>query len=196
VHFSDYYRCLGFGLFIMLSLGKLAQIFILSQTFHLLVFTFVIGLSAFFLCLKWAPAENPNKILTDEEKEKFRVLSVIFTVVWMGIIHVFVVYSQGRFNSLVMASAMGIWVQSLTLTPQAYKAVGYINMLLDFLRKGGAEYVEKMVVQLPGNSPGSCSQSGCTACQPIYLLPTQDAEGFTKILKEKPYGCKSCDRRR
>jgi len=141
VHFSHYKRCLGFGLIIILSMGKAAQVMVNYLALNLTALTFFAGLFVFFMTLKWGPAENPNKSLSAQEIAGFKVASASFTVIWLVLMQAILAWDTGVLSQLVVASALALLVQAFTLTPQAYKAVGYANRMIDGERKGGVEYV-------------------------------------------------------
>lgn len=127
-HCEDYWRCLAMGVITFLGFGKLGVYLEPYLSFSTMVK--VIVASTLFmgvLTAVWAPAEVPNRRITAEEKVKFKRISLVFLVLWAGIIIVFIApYSIPA----VVTGVLATMVQAFSFTPPGYWAIDRFDYAL------------------------------------------------------------------
>lgn len=125
-HMHTYGKCIVASLALFIFAGLITQYtYQYWHTSHVIVFTALVFLLGLFVILKWAPADTPNKPITDPgEIRKFKILSTLHIIVWVCLSTVFIVLGH---NMLVIAGSFGLILEVFTVSPIGHRFFGFIS---------------------------------------------------------------------
>jgi accessory gene regulator B len=92
----------------------------------LLVIAFIISAIAITL---WAPAENKNRPIKPEKREKLKILSYILLVVWALGVSIATNFSI-FYSGVVFASALAVILQAFILSPAGFRLMEYTDVII------------------------------------------------------------------
>jgi len=82
--------------------------------------------------IKWAPADNPNRPITDKKEiKKFRILSMIYIVIWLVLSLTLVYFKQ---NMFVLALCLGVILEVFSITPAGIRFFKMIEKGMDSVK--------------------------------------------------------------
>lgn len=130
-HCTTFTRCLVFGHALLVGIVLLARaLTALLPQGYLPVFLITSVLGAFYLIIKWAPADTPNKPLDrPEDREKFRRATFTVFFVWSALLFLSFVFNLVA-PVLLVTSACALLAQSWTLSPPAYRLIDGVDRIL------------------------------------------------------------------
>lgn len=128
-----------YGKCIAASLGMIILAALISKyTAHMLnqisliaivVLSFVFSSASL---IKWAPADNPNRPITDKKEiKKFRILSMIYIVIWLVLSLTLVYFKQ---NMFVLALCLGVILEVFSITPAGIRFFKMIEKGMDSVK--------------------------------------------------------------
>ncbi len=128
-HCSGYWRCLTLGVFTYLGAGELGIYLGRYLSINLPVFLLLAGYLLSFLCvLALVPGEVPYKKITNiTERNMFKVLSVVYLSLWLGVSIIVLRYAG---SSLALAGLIAVMTQTISFSPPGYKIVHQLDNLL------------------------------------------------------------------
>ncbi|MDA8235610.1 MAG: accessory gene regulator B family protein [Clostridia bacterium] len=134
VHCHTYWRCVALGLGATVLIGSLAPVIGARVDQFALILSVAFAVLIGLYCVhKWAPADNPKKPITNQEKRrKFRQLSYLYVLTW-GValtLLIFFDYQVQISFPLAVASLGGFLTQVFSLTPVGYRLVNTIDATL------------------------------------------------------------------
>lgn len=133
-HMDTYGKCMISTLSIFILAGIFAQhTYLYWETTGLLIFTIAVFASGIFILKKWAPADTPNKPITEpEEIRKFKRLSISYILVWFPLMLVLLYF---KLNICVLSGCMGILLSASIVTPLGYRLFQGLSRSLDKVGK-------------------------------------------------------------
>ena len=132
-HMDTYGKCISLSLAMFIVAGIVVQYTHLHwniyYTITLVVLSFI---TALFVLIKWAPADTPNKPITDpKEIKKFKSLSIIYALVWLVLQSVFIYKGLKMF---AIASCFGLLLELYTVTPNGHNFFDRISGQVDTIK--------------------------------------------------------------
>lgn len=125
-HMDTYGKCLivSIGLFVMAAFtAKFTYQY--WNTVHILALIGMALVSGLYVLIRYAPRDTPNRPITDpQEIKKFKTLSLIYLLVWVGIISTLTVFG---FRMYALASAFGVLLELFGVTPMGHRFFDMIN---------------------------------------------------------------------
>jgi len=141
VHFSTFGRCTAFSASMAISIGYLATLIApymdKKAILQLVILTALTGL---YFVSRWAPADNPSKPITGEEKrETYRKFSLLYVVFWAAAVALsaYIYGDKVLALSLITASVGGLLAQTISLHPLSFRLINTIEHMLDKLSMRG-----------------------------------------------------------
>ncbi|MCL6447813.1 MAG: accessory gene regulator B family protein [Armatimonadetes bacterium] len=137
-HCSSYGRCLVFGVAVYLLIGKMAlAIAIFFTPAMLTTLVCFVTFAAAAGIIKFVPGEVPYRTINSpREVIVFKVLSLLFLILWNGLTMCFI----NQLNqSIILAAAFGLIVQTLSFTPWGYRMITRLDGLMSKLIGAGGE---------------------------------------------------------
>jgi accessory gene regulator B len=135
-HCTGYLRCLGFGLLVYLSIGKVALYLERFISPDQLAPILLSGFLIMTLCaLLWAPAQVPYRPINFNEAIFFKSLTITILAVCLTIAFLF---SNQIKMSFMMAGLLSLLAQTFSFSPPGYLVIGKIDtFLLNITSKKG-----------------------------------------------------------
>lgn len=127
-HCEDYWRCLVFSLLVFWGSAAIGVLVASFVTEPVLV-KYIIGSSVVMavMVLVWAPGEVPQKKIPPQKRPVFKVLSLVFLVLWGWVLAIYVApYSMAA----AVAGLLGLAGQALSFTPPGYRAMDGFDIAL------------------------------------------------------------------
>jgi accessory gene regulator B len=82
--------------------------------------------------IKWAPADNPNRPITNKEEiKKFRILSMVYIVLWLIVSLILVYFKQ---NMFILALCFGVILEVFSITPAGIRFFGMLEDGMDSVK--------------------------------------------------------------
>ncbi|GBF33930.1 accessory gene regulator B [Desulfocucumis palustris] len=133
-HCNGYWRCLTLGVVMYLGAGELGVFLKRYLSTDFLVYSLLAGYFLSLLCvMAWVPGEVPFKKITNiSERIKFKILSLIYLSLWLGVSIIVVHYAS---PSLAIAGLAAVINQTISFSPPGYKTIHQIDRLLAGLFK-------------------------------------------------------------
>ncbi|AGL01022.1 accessory gene regulator ArgB-like protein [Desulfoscipio gibsoniae] len=133
-HCNGYWRCLTLGVLSYLGAGELGIYLGRYLSIDLLVYLLLTGYLLFSLCvIALVPGEVPYKKITSiSERNKFKILSLVYLSSWLGISIIVVHYVN---SSLALAGFIAVMIQTISFSPPGYKIIHQLDNLLVGLAK-------------------------------------------------------------
>lgn len=133
-HMDTLGKCTLVTLAIFLTGGIAAQYTYMYLSFYDVTIFLIITFAAVMpVIYRWAPAENPNRPITDpKEIKKFKKLSIAYLFVWLAVVQGLTYYDLKKFT---IAACLGLIFEAFTITPWGYKFFESISGKLDKAKK-------------------------------------------------------------
>ena len=127
-HMDTYGKCMTVTLGLFLFSGVIAQYTYQGwSVVHILILIMTTFIVSLFVIIKWAPADTPNKPITNPEKiRKFKMQSIIIIVFWLIFMLFMSYYKQ---HILIIAACLGVLLESFTIAPAGYRFFNWISGL-------------------------------------------------------------------
>lgn len=129
-HYSTYLRCLIVGTLSLVSIAyfvtKFEYVFDRSGLLVLSTYTIIIGL---YFSFKYAPSNHFYRKMTEHQKGRLKIVSVIAVSVWGNLIFL-LIYSSVS-TALILASILGFLFQMMSIHPYSYLFVNNVEKLLE-----------------------------------------------------------------
>lgn len=130
-HMDTYGKCLFVSLGLFITAALIAQYTYSYWNFMwlavLLVPAFILG---FYVIIRYAPKDTPNKPITDpRDIRKFKKLSIIYLSVCLAVIAVLTVLGL---NMYVLSLCFGVLLELFTVTPAGHKFFDMIKHGMNF----------------------------------------------------------------
>ncbi|ABN53560.1 MAG TPA: accessory regulator AgrB [Hungateiclostridium thermocellum] len=132
-HMKTYGKCIAasLGMIILAALISKYTAHMLNQIslIAIVVLSFVFSSASL---IKWAPADNPNRPITDKKEiKKFRILSMIYIVIWLVLSLTLVYFKQ---NMFVLALCLGVILEVFSITPAGIRFFKMIEKGMDSVK--------------------------------------------------------------
>lgn len=129
-HMDTYGKCLlvSIGFFVAAALiaKHTNRYWSITWLVILITLTFTIGL---YILKKYAPKDTPNRLITDpKEKNKFKVLSIVYICVWLIVVTVLTVQGLNMYTLLL---CFGVLQEIFAITPTGHKFFDLIKYGLE-----------------------------------------------------------------
>jgi accessory gene regulator B len=125
-HMSTYGKCMVTSMAMLLAGGfivKYAHQYFSAEVF--IILSIIIYTAGFISIMKWAPADTPNKRITDPKKRKsLKMWSLVHINLWLA---ASIILSCYKINELVIAGCFGIILAIFIITPAGYSFFGFIE---------------------------------------------------------------------
>lgn len=125
-HMDTYGKCIVVSLILFSMSAVISQYtynyWNIEALIVFVLFSFAITLYSLY---KWAPAENPNRPITNpEEIRKFRVLSMVYIVIWAIIVSMLIYF---KLKLYVLASCFPVLLESWAISPLGYRFFNFLD---------------------------------------------------------------------
>jgi len=132
-HMKTYGKCIAasLGMIILAALISKYTAHMLNQIslIAIVVLSFVFSSASL---IKWAPADKPNRPITDKKEiKKFRILSMIYIVIWLVLSLTLVYFKQ---NMFVLALCLGVILEVFSITPAGIRFFKMIEKGMDSVK--------------------------------------------------------------
>ncbi|WP_434510242.1 accessory gene regulator ArgB-like protein [Desulfitobacterium sp. AusDCA] len=136
-HSKTYGRCFINSMVLFLGMGKLTQLllpYFKPQMPLLLGFVVIIFVWSLWIAFKWAPAETPNKPLSQAEKVKQKKLSFIWVLFWFAVTCYFSFgYPLEKTGFIILGTLIAHIFQIFSLTPLGFKVMSLLDTLTEII---------------------------------------------------------------
>ncbi|HOQ38316.1 MAG TPA: accessory gene regulator B family protein [Acetivibrio sp.] len=133
-HMHTYGRCISvsLGLFILSAVISKYSAHMWNEV-SIMVFVILSFIISSASLLKWAPADNPNRPITKEEEiKKFKMLSMVYIVVWLIVNLILVYFKQNMFS---LALCFGVILEVFSITPAGVRFFEIIEHGMESVKK-------------------------------------------------------------
>ncbi|ADY55202.1 Accessory gene regulator B [Syntrophobotulus glycolicus DSM 8271] len=121
-HCSGYWRCLTLGLISYLTAGETGLYLGSRLSADFLSYSLLAGYFLSVLCvIAWVPGEVPfKKITSASERILFKILSLAYLCLWLGISVIMVHFGHASFAA---AGLFAVMIQTISFSPPGYKVI-------------------------------------------------------------------------
>lgn len=133
-HFIKMSHCVLMTMFITNMIALIVQYIPISfeGAFTLALLSFTFGL---YSIQHYAPADTPQKpIVNKTQRKKLKERSLILLCLWFLAIIIIFINEEHRLQGFVIATALGIGWQCLTLAPKGYRLYHQMDILFDKIK--------------------------------------------------------------
>jgi accessory gene regulator B len=128
-HMDTYGKCLLVSMTMFVAAGLVSQYtFIYWEATYLAVLVAVVFAAGLYVLVRYAPKDTLNKPITKlEDVKKFKLLSIVYLVLWLIATSILTVYGQKMY---VLAFSFGMLLELFAITPLGHRFFDFFKYRL------------------------------------------------------------------